>query len=557
MSALTDPFNDDTKVRERGVSWDANACDISPTDKLELQFREEDPLASILQPILNEEPPRSILTSPARNPLNRVEEKLDMATIVNPIESEAETTIMNALEARERKLRRLTAATIMPHLSEEAISNVQEYDVQHERRAAEYLPSPIRSTGSSSRKKRRNNLAAGKQTIVASADQDVSPRHRRPSTPEKDDDDTMEQTLYNLAAMMRDIHSSAIEPFDESLSRRVLPSDDIGHPVAEHPVEHPKTRFDALVNDAALLFRGQTRIATVPAKTSSVLSDPKKNDDAAPGTNTDEHDDAEVGLVRDSGLPASSGKETCFPSMCRCCFLKSAKDDWETFEQFLKGRKQTLFSYAKLALCYLIIPSTTVAAILYYGASNPSLPFGFDVSSQRYPSVSWFIIFIGVRQVITLCLAKMTEIFLIDFLALKTHYVIRLFGKFWSLTIVQSKGWPSLLFFWAFYDLCMLTGSGSFANHWLYYQNAIELFNAENFSGDVTSNIWNFRIVIAALMLGIVAALKRILTGLCLGGRQYCKYSHSQNVHFTAPLLTVKTPCQLRTVRSWRFSFVR
>lgn len=516
MSALTDPFNDDTKLRQRGISWDANSCDVSPTDNRELPLRDEDPLASILQPVLYEEPPRSILTSPARTPSNRDNDKLDMASIVNPIESEAETAIMKALELRERSMRQSTAASVMPHLSDEAVSNMQNYDVQEEQRAERSLPSPLRSIGSTSRRRRRSVVSVGKRTSVANNDQEATPLHQRTSKAVTDKDSTMEETLYNLATAMRNIHSSSIGALHESLPRRVLPSDEIGHPVAEHPVEHPKTSSDALANDAALLFRGQVKVETTePANIPCDVSDPKKNDDAAAENKTGEDDDMERGL--------RIYENSCVSNCC-CYVLSNAKGDWESFNKFLEGRKRTLFTYAQLALGYVILPSAAVAAILYYFGSNPSLSFGYSSTTQSYPSVSWFIIFLGIRQVITCGLAKMTEIVLIDFLALKTHFILRVFGTFWSLTIVQSKGWPSLLFFWGFYDLCMLTGSGRFANHWLFYQNAIELFNASNPSGDVTSNAWNYRIVGAALILGLIAALKRIVTGLYLGGRQYATY---------------------------------
>ena len=514
LSALTDPFNDDTKLRQRGISWDANSCDVSPIDNREIPLREDDPLASILQPVLYEEPPRSILTSPARTPSNRVDAKLDIASIVNPIESEAETAIMKALELRERSMRQSTAATIMPHLSDEAVSNMQDYNVQEERRAERSLPSPLRSTGSTPRRRRRSNVGVAKRTSEANTDQEAAPLPRHTSRGVTDEDSTMEETLYNLATAMRNIHSSAMGGLHESISRRVLPSNEIGHPVAEHPVEHPKTCSDALANDAALLFRGQVRVDTTgPANTPSDVSDPKKNDDAATGNETDDDHDIERGL------------EISCLSNCCCSILSNAKGDWETFNKFLEGRKRTLFTYAQLALGYVVVPSAVVAAILYYFGSNPSLSFGFNPTTQSYPSVSWFIIFLGIRQMVTCSLAKMTEIVLIDFLALKTHFILRVFGTFWSLTIVQSKGWPSLVFFWALYDLCLLTGSGKFANHWLFYQNAVGLFNANNPSGDITSNTWNYRIVVAALMLGVIAALKRIVTGLYLGGRQYGRYS--------------------------------
>jgi hypothetical protein len=67
----------------------------------------------------------------------------------------------------------------------------------------------------------------------------------------------------------------------------------------------------------------------------------------------------------------------------------------------------------------------------------------------------------------------------------------------------------------------LLAGKGAFANHWLFFQGAIALFNESNSSGDITSNVWNFRILSAALFIAFAVALKRIVVGLYLGGRQY------------------------------------
>ena len=208
-------------------------------------------------------------------------------------------------------------------------------------------------------------------------------------------------------------------------------------------------------------------------------------------------------------------------SRLRCKMRRRAKHDWETLDRFLDVPKRNCLTYTKHSMIHIVLPSAAIGAFLFYGMSNPSLDFGYNETTESFPSISWFILFLGVRQVITFNLSKLTEAFVIDFLALKTPCILCLFGKFWSLAIIQSKGWPSTLFFWALLDLLLLTGRNKFANHWLFFQGAIGLFNDSNPSGDITSNVWNVRILSAALFIAFAVALKRIVVGLYLGSRQY------------------------------------
>jgi hypothetical protein len=68
------------------------------------------------------------------------------------------------------------------------------------------------------------------------------------------------------------------------------------------------------------------------------------------------------------------------------------------------------------------------------------------------------LLFIGVRQLITLSLGKATEIFVIDFLSIRRRFTIRLLGPWVTLFILQARGWPFLLFMWAIFDFALLSG---------------------------------------------------------------------------------------------------
>jgi hypothetical protein len=228
--------------------------------------------------------------------------------------------------------------------------------------------------------------------------------------------------------------------------------------------------------------------------------------------------------------------------------LFRAKDeataDFREFEEWLKFRKGTMIQNCKKALIWIVV-CTGVAAILYYLADNPPVrtenidyvsPKGISAGSQgSFPvsqcqdktdctgevanynatsttkaaaskikdifegsdikaSASWWILFVGVRQVrrrdgvhaypfhgyihsivtthsvrsqiITLSFAGLTEDIIVDFFAIRTSIGVRSLGPFVTLFLVQSKGWPFILFFWSLYDLALLYGGHSFADHW-------------------------------------------------------------------------------------------
>jgi hypothetical protein len=267
MSALTDPFNDDAKLRQRGISWDANFYDVSPNGEHDTLLH-GDPPPSIFQPILTDEPPRSILTSPVR-PTNRVKDKLDVSDLINPIESEAETAIMKALEGRERNNTRPTTAAVLPNLTDEAVASFQDHYIKpEERRENGFIPSPLRSPANSPRAKEGHDPEKGANSLNNETSDQQENANAKTS---------IHTTLYNLATTMRNIRTSNKRRADNAELGYALPADDIGHPVAANPVGTPKTQSDNLANNAALLFRGRIKPSeSMPATFSSVIADSKR-----------------------------------------------------------------------------------------------------------------------------------------------------------------------------------------------------------------------------------------------------------------------------------------
>ena len=83
------------------------------------------------------------------------------------------------------------------------------------------------------------------------------------------------------------------------------------------------------------------------------------------------------------------------------------------------------------------VPCLLAAFVLFYYMGNPTFDFA------RRATGSWWLVFVA-RQCLTLELALLTQFFLIDALALRSRWVVRLFGPLLTLFLINSKGMPFL-----------------------------------------------------------------------------------------------------------------
>ena len=83
------------------------------------------------------------------------------------------------------------------------------------------------------------------------------------------------------------------------------------------------------------------------------------------------------------------------------------------------------------------VPCLLAAFVLFYYMGNPTFDFADKATG------SWWLVFVA-RQCLTLELAHLTEFFLIDGLALRSRWVVRLFGPLLTLFLINSKGMPFL-----------------------------------------------------------------------------------------------------------------
>ena len=190
------------------------------------------------------------------------------------------------------------------------------------------------------------------------------------------------------------------------------------------------------------------------------------------------------------------------------------------FQAYASDRKHTFWANLKSFCLYSMLPFGGMSAFLFY-----VFPETANVEDSENASVSWWLMFIGVRQVFTLLLAKLAEAILIDFLAVQTRVSLRIIGPFFTLMLVQSKGWTFQLFAWASIDFTILYGSSDFAHHWLYFlDGTISLFSEKNASGNVVES-QNYRdLLFTALFVSAAIAVKRFFLGLWYGRSVYRRY---------------------------------
>lgn len=114
-------------------------------------------------------------------------------------------------------------------------------------------------------------------------------------------------------------------------------------------------------------------------------------------------------------------------------------------------------------------------------------------------------------------------VFSVDFLSIRSSFSIQAFGPWLTLFIMQSRGWPFLLFWWGVLDFALLAGVHPFFSHWLHGQDTIDLFSGANPAGNVVDSVWNHRVLAIGVSLGIVVSVKRFWLGLYLGRQTFGK----------------------------------
>jgi hypothetical protein len=222
---------------------------------------------------------------------------------------------------------------------------------------------------------------------------------------------------------------------------------------------------------------------------------------------------AAASLARDVGLSEDANK--------------AIASEYQSYEDWFRMKKMGILMMFLYSLC-IMIPAVAASSLLFYAFDNPPCqnsgvcrpPKHDDDALIDYlgsASASWWILFICCRQLITAMLSKVTDDVIVEYMVLHSNWSVRLFGPHITLFIVLARGWPVRLFLWAFYDLLILYGKHSFAQHWFFYQTYVALMNDENPDGGIAGSSQYFGIILLAMTFSVLATAKRSWLGIVLG----------------------------------------
>lgn len=86
------------------------------------------------------------------------------------------------------------------------------------------------------------------------------------------------------------------------------------------------------------------------------------------------------------------------------------------------------------SLLFVILPCLCISSILFYMVDNP-------MAGDTGTSISWWILFLGVRQPLMFELTRVGEVFWVEILALRSKLFNLAVGPYVSLAFIQSQGW--------------------------------------------------------------------------------------------------------------------
>ena len=134
------------------------------------------------------------------------------------------------------------------------------------------------------------------------------------------------------------------------------------------------------------------------------------------------------------GRPESAG-DKLIAALNRADYSSKDTKFWQEIEELLKPKLPEFRNEISKVLLYIAVPCLMVAALLYYMLGNPM------ASGNLGASISWWIIFVGVRQPIIFECTRIGEVFWVELMALRSRSFNRLVGPYVSLLIIQSSGW--------------------------------------------------------------------------------------------------------------------
>jgi hypothetical protein len=542
-----------TKKHNRTVSWDPDAVPPSIVKDYDESF---DAMSQVTQPAPDE------LESPPSSPKKSRWGKIVLKDVLttNPLESEAESYIQRSLEEAD------PTQAGQSESQKSILSGVPD-DIKHDFSGE----SEARSVGRSERSTK--SLRTVEEEASHESENTAYALRVSVTTAEK---------LFGLAGEMKKMHSQDVRGAGSSFEA-TSQSDAFAYNAATivnrlkknsgvTGETAPTPKVETATAGGGKSKWGKVRQSVVVAGAIRAGTNKKSDEevvdsdvDADPDFDADADVDVDIEAGNDDNwneeTAGGKGSNSAFQKMKRA--KEQIKSDLNDFEDFLKFRQGSMISYIKFVLFCVIIPATGISALLFYAVDNP--PCGvakeclaeeiarnmtlaslnitqeqkddqfsavFDRENVSQASISWWLLFVFVRQVrtriIVVAAGKGISAPFLTLLRLPStghhthfcpdvtscHYRLLLSAidiidqNTWSFPDalhryvlfvkplltdlnmlcmltdplcvvcrppVQSKGWPFTLFCWGVNNLCFLYGKSSFARHWLFFQDAIDM----------------------------------------------------------------------------------
>jgi hypothetical protein len=407
-----------TKKHNRTVSWDPDAVPPSIVKDNDESF---DAMSQVTQPAPDE------LESPPSSPKKSRWSKIALKDVLstNPLESEAESYIQRSLEEAD-------PTKVGQSESQKSILSGVPDNIKHDFSGESEARSEARSERST------KSLRTVEEETSHESENTAYALRASVTTAEK---------LFGLAGEMKKMHSqdvrgagSSFEATSQSdafaynavniLNRLKKNSDDTVEAV-------PTPKVETATAGGGKSKWNKVRQSVVVAGAIGAGTN-KKSDEEVVDYDVDADADADVDVDVEAGNDDDWNEETAGGKGTNSAFqkMKRAKEqiklDLNDFEDFLKFRQGSMISYIKFVLFCVIIPATGISALLFYAVDNP--PCGvakeclaeenarnmalanlniteaekegqfsaiFDRENVSQASVSWWLLFVFVRQVRT------------------------------------------------------------------------------------------------------------------------------------------------------------
>mmetsp|Transcript_28328 Transcript_28328/g.32458 ORF Transcript_28328/g.32458 Transcript_28328/m.32458 type:complete len:688 (-) Transcript_28328:1311-3374(-) len=201
----------------------------------------------------------------------------------------------------------------------------------------------------------------------------------------------------------------------------------------------------------------------------------------------------------------------CLSSLC--CICAKCGSCVSHFGNFLSLRKE---SARKFLVTILGIEALLfVLAFLIYVVGNPTEP-------NSGTSYVWYFM-LSMRFLVTLALALITQVVLIDFLFLETKIAIRTLGRFVTLMAAQAKGWPLWLFLFGVWNFILLYGTSDFVESWIFFLD-FHFLSVIIPDQNLLSSQGYRNFLFALITVGLATMVKRAIIVAFVGKRKFKMY---------------------------------